>query len=228
MTPRLRAPALAPRDARALRIGAWIVLPALLVAFVLRPVATVLFAERAAVERERALLERERQLLADAPRDAAMLRAARAALDQSAPRLFTGADVVTASAELARYAGARATDAGLALDRLESQVFLPGEDSASTKPAGTETVRVSLRAEGDVVAIVSFLRALEEGRRLVRVERLDIEKRIAEDSTDDGTLTLDATIAGPAELRPPPTPAPASPAMVPTSIGATPHAGGLR
>ena len=37
MTPRLRAPALAARDRRALAIGAWIVLPALALALLVRP-----------------------------------------------------------------------------------------------------------------------------------------------------------------------------------------------
>ena len=228
MTPRFRAPALATRDARALRIGAWILVPALLAAFVLRPATTALLAGRAAVERERALLVREQRLLADAPHDAAMLRAARVALDQSAPRLFAGPEVVTASAELARYVGARATETGLTLERLESETFLPGADSASAVGGGAETLRVSLRAEGDVVSIVSFLRRLEEGARMVRVERLNIEKRVADDSTDDGTLTLDATIAGLADIHAPAVDAPAARARLPAANVAAPRAGGVR
>lgn len=203
MTPRLRLPPLAARDARAVRVGAWVLLPALVATLVVRPAASALLDARAGVARERALLARERTLVADAALVRERLREARAALDDAAPRLFAGQDVVTASAELARYVGRQATENGLDLEQIETETVLGDAlqdphlpSTAARVDTAAAPLRVSLRAHGDVVAAVAFLRAIEEGARLLRVERLDIVAASDDETANAGTLTVTATIRG--------------------------------
>lgn len=204
MTARFRLPALAPRDRRALRIGGWIVLPVLLATLVVRPLGSAWVNRRAALEQDRALLARELRLVADAPRDLDLLRAERRALDASAPRLFGGAEAVSASAELARYVAREASRSKLDLEQAETETTLdpaaPLPNGGAEAPAtGTgQSLRVSIRARGDVEGIVGFLRALEEGDRLVRVEQIAISA--PEENPEDGSLLLTATVTGLARL----------------------------
>lgn len=216
MSPRLALPALAPRDRRALRLGAWLLLPALL-AVVVRPWAASLLDERAAVARERALLGRELRLVADAPRERERLAEATHALSAAAARLFEGEESVTASAELARYVAAKATASGLALERSSTESPLDdggrGGDAARDS-AGGGALRVTVRARGDVVAVVTFLETLEGGPMLVRVERMAIGQASAEGEEAAGTLSLVATVVGLARASfAPESAAPARPAV---------------
>lgn len=198
MTPRLRLPTLGARDRRALRIGGWIMLPLLLATLVIRPGLGALIDRRAAVERDRALLGRELRLVAESSHDRQLLRSAERALGAAAPRLFAGTEPVSASAELARYVGRQAKSSGLTIEQTETETVLGAPDGAAV--AGGESavsqqpLRVSIRARGDVVAITAFLSGLEHGSKLVRVEQLAIT---AGDSTsDDGSLSLTATLSG--------------------------------
>jgi Type II secretion system (T2SS), protein M subtype b len=202
MISRNRLPALGARDARALRIGGWVLLPALLGVLVIRPLAGAWVGRAGALEQERALLARERRLVSEAPRDQQLLRAEQRALGASARRLFGGGDPVSASAELARYLARAARAGGLALEQAETEtaldaspaVGLPdGELAAGT--AGIDLpLRVSVRARGGVEEIVAFLRSLENGERLVRVERISITA--PDESASDDLLLLSATISG--------------------------------
>jgi hypothetical protein len=177
---------LSARDRRALRLGAWIVLPALLVALVLRPAVSRLDETRDTLAAERLLLAREHAALADA----------RAADEGSttqwpaADRLFSGRDDVIATAALASYVGglAEAQDVWV-----QSASTLEAERDAS----GVRQLRVSLRAEADVAGVVRLLDALERGRYLVRVADLELVVSPAARS-DDGSepLLVRATLTG--------------------------------
>ena len=200
MTPRLRLPALGPRDERALRVGAWILAPALLFVLVVRPLTDALVDSHAALATERSLLGRELSLVAEAPRDRQLLRAAERALSAAAPRLFGGAEAVSASAELARYVAGQATRSGLAVEQTETETVLDSGASAAVPDdgsigavAGTRPLRVSIRAHGEVEAVTAFLHAVENGPRLVRVEQLAIS---VADTTTDSSLSLTATLSG--------------------------------
>lgn len=201
----IRLPSLASRDRRALLLGAAVVLPVFFASFVVLPWMHRVTARRAAVERERTLLARERALVASAPHDRVLLAEARRALDAAAPRLFDGSEAVTASAELARYVGALATDNALVLDRSES--VLDDRGSASDAAGSRSHVRadsldrplrVAIQAHGDAQSIVDFLRAGESGPRDIRFERIDITRgrdaNRPESST--GALTITATVTG--------------------------------
>lgn len=200
MIPRLRRPALAARDERALRLGAWVLAPALLFVLVVRPLTGALVDSRAALASERSLLGRELSLLAEAPRDRQLLHAAERAVSAAGPRLFGGTEPVSASAELARYVAAQATRSGLALDQAETETVLDSSSSAAVPDDGQvaalgrpRPLRVSIRAHGEVDAIAAFLQAMENGPKLVRVEELAIA--IA-DTTTDNSLSVTATLSG--------------------------------
>lgn len=203
MIARLRLPDLAPRDRRALLAGAWVLLPVLIATLVVRPWTIAAYEGRASVARERELLVRERTLLADASGDTARLRLASQALADDAPRLFAGAEAVTASAELARYVTTQATAGGLAVRQADTQTMLA--EDARTDPtvradSSADVLRVAIRASGDVGAVVGFLRVMEDGQRIVRVERVGISRGLA-GTSEAGTLVLTATITGLARSR---------------------------
>ena len=204
MTTGFRLPALGPRDRRALRIGGWIVLPVLVATLVLRPLGSAWLDRGAALDQDRSLLARELRLVADAPRDLALLDAGRRALDASASRLFAGAEAVSASAELARYVAREASRSKLDLEQAESETALdaaapvPNGDATATAASAEQPLRVAIRARGDVEGIVAFLRRLEQGDRLVRVEQIAITA--PDENADDGSLLLVATVSGLARL----------------------------
>lgn len=146
----------------------------------------------------------ERALVADAPRDRVLLADARRAVDQAAPRLFGGSDAVTASAELARYAGDLVTENGLILEQTESVLDDHGTDPARATgqhlrsgPLDTP-LRVTVRAHGDAQSIVDFLQSVESGPRLVRVERLAIARgpETARPDLVTGALSFTASLTG--------------------------------
>lgn len=194
---------LGTRDRRALRMGAWAVGLLLFGSLVVRPYVTSTFAGYSALDQERALLDREVRVVMESPRDRAALHAATARLADVAPRLFNGANAVTASAELARYASAGATASGLKLEQAETETRLDTAGASLTDSALQMTrggspdgnLRVSIRARGHILGIYAFLRAMEEGPKLVRVERIEIARASADDASD-GTLTLLATVSG--------------------------------
>jgi hypothetical protein len=188
-----------------------IVVPVLLATLVVRPLTATLLARRDAAERERTLFGRELRLVTDAPRDQVLLRATGRALREAAPRLFGGAEAVTASAELARYVRAEAARRGLVVEQTETETVLDGVPltdppvSPGQANAGRDTsagpLRVALRAHGDVRAVVAFLQTMEDGPRLVRVERIGIGRGVAGGVPDRGALTFTATLAGLARNR---------------------------
>lgn len=202
MTSRFRLPALAPRDKRALRIGGWIVLPVIFATLVVRPLGSAWLDRRAALDQDRSLLARELRLVADAPRDVELLHAERRALEASASRLFGGAEAVSASAQLARYVAREASESKLDLEQAETETALDTtatpNGAATPAPPADQPLRVSIRARGDIEQIVAFLRKLEEGDRLVRLERIAISA--PDENPEEGSLLLTATVSGLARL----------------------------
>ena len=199
MTLRARLSRLQPRDRRALRGGAWILLLSLSVMLVIKPYASVLLANRAMLQTDRDLLARESRAVAELPGDRQALHASNQALLSIESSLFGGSDPVTASAELARYVSTRATQSGLRLEQTETNTPIDSATitgNGSARSAGdVDALRVAIRARGGILSVFAFLRAMESGPRLVRIERIDIV-RGSTDESFDGTLTFTATVAG--------------------------------
>lgn len=158
-----------PRDRRALLLGAAVIVPAVLGSLVLRPVVALYGADRAALHAERQLLVRELGLLRDSAALAEQARMLEAALAAETPGLFTGSDPFAASAGLAAYVGDLARRHRVLVRRAETRppVALAG---------GLVAVEVVVQAASDFQGVLDFLSGLEQGPRLVRAERLAVER----------------------------------------------------
>lgn len=177
---------MSPRDRRALAIGGALLVPALLFALVVRPLAGGVGETRERVREQRELLARERGLVAEAPRYPARLRRAEAALRAEAPRLFRGIDGLAAASALEEYVSDAAERNRVSVRQSESR-------DGETVAEGITALQVDLQGEGDLRGILSLLRALDSGPRLVRVEQLAIEARGA---GDNAPLSFNLTAIG--------------------------------
>lgn len=181
--------AMPSRDRRAVVWGGIVLLLPLLYIWAVRPYRAALSGARDELAAERAALARERAAIATARENPQLQRVADSAMRAMRPRLFEGKDDVMASAELASYLGEVAAN---------SRVWL---QDASTRPAvaiadGVRSLRVDIRGESDLRGVLRFLRALESGAKLVRVERLDLARGARGEEGEVETLSVTATISG--------------------------------
>src|SRR5687767_10178623 len=176
-------PVLGPRDRRALRLAAWTVVPLLLVALVIRPYWRAMRASSEKLATQRTLLARELGAVRDAANEAELVRRGRRALAEEHSRLFDGGDAVAASAALASYVAERAAESGVDVEESETRA-VPDSTAAA----------VEIGASGSVLDVVQFLRALEEGPRLARADRVVISP--AGGTSRSGTVTLKMTVTG--------------------------------
>jgi hypothetical protein len=184
-------PTLSPRDRRALRLAAIILLPSLGWVYGARPYIESLGAMRDQVVTERATLSRERTLLAEQLRNPGSQRDLEKVAQSTAPRLFEGRDAVIASAELASYVTETAERARVNLQQAATRPMI------SAAP-GVRLLRIEIRGESDLEGILAFLNALETGYKLVRFDKLDISHAPGRSTEEDGfeTLSLAATVSG--------------------------------
>lgn len=181
---------LGSRDRRALTIGAALLLPALLFVLVVQPYLRALSGVRDEVGRQRELLARELGVVAEARLYPQVLDSVEVGIRAESPRLFGGRDPLAATADLADYVGESAALSRILVERSETR---------EPESAGEELValRVELQAAGDLQGILTFLRRLERGDRLVRVERVAIEQARAYGGDPEAErLSLAATIQG--------------------------------
>jgi len=178
------------RDRRALVMGSTIIGLSLFGVFGVKPFLKALSDDRERLVSERETLGRERAAVDAARRNPHLQQVADSAMRAMAPRLFEGQDDGIAGAELDLWV----TDVAH-----RSRVFLPTVTTrtGSTSAAGIRMLRSEIRGESDLRGILTFLRALETGDKLVRVERIDLS-RLPNASEDDETETISmaATIIG--------------------------------
>jgi type II secretory pathway component PulM len=175
----MRSVSLAPRDRKAVLLGAAVLLPALLWTLALAPYLDALHARRAHLADERRLLARELELLAQAkgfPR--AFDQGARRIL-AVAPRLTGGDDDAAAGAAVASYVRRLAQLGGANVTRVDPA---PVRDAGG----GITALPVAVTGEADLEGLMSFLQMLETGPKLVRVDELKIEAQ-------DGPVTAGAS-----------------------------------
>ena len=177
-------PVLGPRDRRALRLAAWTVVPLLLVGLVIRPYWRAMRASSEELATQRTLLARELGAVRDAANEAELVRRGRRALAEEHSRLFDGGDAVAASAALASYVAERAAESGVDVEESETRAV----------PDSTAVAAVEIGASGSVLDVVQFLRALEEGPRLARADRVVISP--AGGTLRSGIVTLKMTVTG--------------------------------
>lgn len=183
--------ALTSRDRRALRVGLLVLLPALALGLLVRPYLAAVDDARDRLAGERALLARERSLLDAAGAYGLAASAADEGLASRAPRLFRG-DPMLAAGELVRYIADAAASSSVLLEATETR-------GAADAGPGVVAVRVQIRAAGDIEGVLRFLRRVEDGPRLVHVEKLSLERRESyrSDAAEDvQVLALAATLTG--------------------------------
>lgn len=177
-------------ERRTIRRALYVLLPVAFFSFVVRPYLGALTTAKDRLEAERDALARERGAVAMAEKNPAIQQLTDSVLQVTLPRLFTGSDDVMASSELGAYLGEMAD---------VHRVYL---QDATTRPvttsaSGVRTVRVDIRAESDFQGLLEFLRALEQGEKLVKIERLDVSLGLSGPGNEDAeTLSIVATITG--------------------------------
>ncbi|HEY4306930.1 MAG TPA: type II secretion system protein GspM [Gemmatimonadaceae bacterium] len=177
------------RDRRAVAVGGLVLLPFALFLGAVRPFQAALSDARDQLEMERGTLARERAALAAATQNPQMQHVADSVMRSMRPRLFEGKDDVMASSELAGYLGDIAE---------RSRVWLQDAGTRPAAPAvdGIRTLHVEIRAESDINGALLFLQNLENGEKLVRVDRIDVSRTRKADDKDGETLSIVATVSG--------------------------------
>jgi hypothetical protein len=160
---------LSRRDRRALLAGAAVVLVALAIHAAVRPALESYADTRERIASQRQLLARELGLLAQAPSYGTFFDRSEEALRGSAATLFGGAEEATATARLATYVGEHARLSGLLLEQSEA-------GAGELLQEGVLALSLQVRVAGDLEGVLALLRRLETGPKLVRVERLLIER----------------------------------------------------
>ncbi|MFN2567813.1 MAG: type II secretion system protein GspM [Gemmatimonadaceae bacterium] len=164
----MRLPNLAPGDRRALLIGLVVAAPMAIWMLVATPYLHAVQETRSRLEASRDLLARERRLLAGAKRYPVVLAEGKTRLAAVAGRLFEGDNESVASAGLATHLRQHAR---------ASRVLISELKSAPAERAGNGLTAVSLHVTGesDLEGLLTFLRSLEAGAKLVHVDQLEIE-----------------------------------------------------
>jgi len=183
---------LGQRDARALRLGALVLVPVLGYGLLARPYWRGRDRLSEAVRVQRDLLVRERALLEDARSYPALGSEVAAAAGRESRLLFQGPSAPAAGGELVSYVGEAARRNRVLVQELATR-------PAEVAPGALARLQVELRAQSDLEGVLGFLVALERGPRLVRVEALAVERTEAwagDAQADRETLTLRAAISG--------------------------------
>lgn len=182
-----RAP-LSTRDRRAILLGLAVLVPPLLYIGGIRPYTAAVAEYRDRLATDRLALARERALLALAPQSATLQQALDSVIAGAQARLFGAHDDGIAGAALASYL------TGLAR---EHQVWLRAADAGEidVSTGGVRSLPVEIRAESDIDGILGFLRAVEHGPKMLRVDRLAISAA-GDTSVSARALELRATVTG--------------------------------
>ena len=175
------------RDRRAVFWGVAVLAPALLYQGTVKYI-DALRDIRARVTNERSALARERALLALAPRQGTMQHALDSVVSASREQLFDAPDDGIAAAEVGAY---------LARVARKHNVWLRAADPRESKAplSGIRALPVDIQAESDFEGLRSFLQAMEQGPKLLRVDGLNITPG-TDTSASRPVLQLRAVVTG--------------------------------
>jgi hypothetical protein len=183
---------LGARDRRAVILGVLTLLPALGFALVVQPYRRARAELRDRVAEQRGLLARELALVVAAHRLPGELKDAARALANLRPRFLPGRDPLSATAGLVSAVGDEARRHNVLLESIESR-------AAESAGAGLVAVRVEVRGRSDLEGVLGWIRSLETGARLLRIDGLTVGRTDAGaevDSLDTETLLVAAVIRG--------------------------------
>jgi type II secretory pathway component PulM len=175
--------AFAPRDRRALWLGAMLVLPVLAWRVLVMPLAAANATNAARAELAAGLLARERALLRDGLRLPVLLDSARRQMRAEPASLFIADDTVAAVRALVTSLRTAARAAGLTDVSVESAPLLRATGEMVE-------VQADVRAHGSTAALSAWLAWLEDGARVLPVDRLDLF------ADGDDRLAISARVRG--------------------------------
>jgi hypothetical protein len=175
-----------PRDRRALRLGAVVVVTLVAATRVGPASARAVIGYRDSVQERAHALARTAALVAATPAMRDSLRDALSGVVGLAPQLVAGQTRADAGATLASLVSAMATSGALRLARVESLT-----DSPNGQP---REVWVRAELEGDVRGVVRFLRRVESGEPLLTVREFALTAPDPAASAE--VLRLEITIGG--------------------------------
>jgi Tfp pilus assembly protein PilO len=178
---------LRPQDRRALARGAAVLIAVLGYAFVVRPAAAQLVAQREQLKEQQTSLARERALVASVRRLPRARDSIISQLTAEAPRLFAG-DSVAATAQLTAYVTTIADGSQLRLTSVEAH--------APRTAQGMTTLAVDVRGEGSWRNALAFMHALESATRLVDIVTLRVERGARGGPLGGDLVSIAATVAG--------------------------------
>lgn len=173
----------ARRDRRALWIGALLVAPVLAWRVLVAPMVAASATHAAQAELAAGLLARERALMRDGPRLPALLDSARRQLHNESESLFSADDTVAAVRALVTALRTSAREAGLTEVSVE---FAPSSRATNEMME----VQADVRARGSTAALASWLARIENGERVLPVDRLDVF------ADGEGRLAISARVRG--------------------------------
>jgi hypothetical protein len=183
----VRRPTLSARDQRALRIGVLVAGPVLAWVLAVQPYWQ---AERETAEQlasERRLLARELGVLGARQHLDRLDGEASRRLADVAPRFFAAGPPGESAAALVEYVAATADSADVELTQMD-----PGPPAPEV--SGVATVVLAVRGHGDMAGLLTLIRGLEHGAKLVRLDTLEV--RVAADAGDSGADGAAAEDAG--------------------------------
>ena len=185
---------LSARDRRALRFGVLVAAPALAWGLVVRPYVQ---AERRAADQlagERALLARELGLVAARAQLTRLEGEATRSLADLTPRFFAAGSAGESSAAFVEYVADAADAADVELGEME-----PGGVGRDT--SGVSAMPLAVRGHGDMTGVLTLIRAVERGAKLVRVDGIEVRaaadgERADAGTTDGGPLAFRLSLTG--------------------------------
>jgi len=183
---------LGARDRRAVTFGALVLVPAVAFTLVVQPYRRARAELRDRVMEQQGLLARELALVAAADRLPSDLKDAARSLAGLRPRCLPGRDPLAATAALVSIVGDEARRHSVLLESIESR-------AAESAGGGVAAVRIEVRGRSDLEGLLGWLRSLETGGRLLRIDGLTVGRSDAGsevDSLDTETLLLAAVIRG--------------------------------
>lgn len=167
---------LAPRDRRAITLGAAVLLPALLWVGAIRPYRAALEDVRERTAAERALLERELALL-QADATPALMSDLHARAERASLRLVSAANVPLAEAEVTVFLQELAQLSRVLLQELRG--VEPRRGGGAEASTTLRPIRLAVRGESDMEGVMTFLQRIESSPLLLRVTELSIEPQRA-------------------------------------------------
>lgn len=180
---------LAPGDRRALLIGLAVAAPMVFWMLVATPYRHAVEETRSKLEASRDLLARERRLLAGAKQYPVALDQGKVRLAAVTGRLFDGGSEAAVSGALAAHLRQHARASRVLLSELKSA-------PADTTMDGITAVPLNVTGESDLEGLLTFLRSLESGVKLVHVDQLEIESGQRSGAAGPEVLSFQLTAKG--------------------------------